>query len=269
VAPVTSDAAVELDVAFSPDGKQLAFTRVPAGEIGMPDLYVKLVGGGEPILIARRALSPAWSPDGREIAFISLEGGSARIWKVGSGGENPAPLAAGEVGGYSLAWNPGNRILYQTIGNRNIGMIDPVSGQVDLLFKENQGGFLFNPRFSPDGKRIGVYWNISPLRGIWTISRQNGERKFLHGGTHLPVGWSPDGRWIYAANRTGRALEIIAVDTETGSSKSVLEVPVDPGEGTPNHFFVGVAPDGKSFVFSVGKSLTDIWLVENFDQGAR
>ncbi len=266
---LTKGTSVNQFPSISPDGRQLAYV-MNTGKVA--ELFVMPLDGGaarQITFLNSMNYGPAWSPDGREIAFISMEGGKARVWKVSSTGESPTPFSADNIGGRSLAWNPGNQILYQIIGNRNIGMIDPVSGRVDFLIKEHEGGWLFNPRFSPDGKQIAVFWNRSPSRGIWAISQVDGERRFLYPGSHLPVGWTPDGRWIYAALPSGQMLEIIAIDAKGGSSKNVHDIPGDQEDGTPSPFFVSMTADGKKFVYSVGKSLSDIWLVENFDPDIR
>jgi Tol biopolymer transport system component len=148
-------------------------------------------------------------------------------------------------------------------------MIDPASGQVDLMIDESEGGWLFNPRFSPDGSKIAVFWNRGSSRGIWVISRKTGERRPVYPGSHLPVGWTPDGRWICAAFPKRATLEIIGIDTETGNAKTVIDIPFDPEKGVPNHFGVGMTADGVRFVYDVERTLADVWLIEYFDPGIK
>jgi len=70
VTPLTSDPTEEGAPALSPDGKLVAFVRY--GEASS-DLYVKQIGGGEPIRIARGVTGEvAWSPDGGEITLKSI-----------------------------------------------------------------------------------------------------------------------------------------------------------------------------------------------------
>ncbi len=76
--PLTSLAGMEQDPALSPDGDQVAFVW-NGGSDGHYHLYVKLIGGGEPLQLTKAPaddFSPAWSPDGLEIAFLrEAEGG--------------------------------------------------------------------------------------------------------------------------------------------------------------------------------------------------
>src|SRR5712692_1336012 len=82
--PLTSYPGRQMMPAFSPDGKQVAFSW--DGEKGDNfDIYVKLVDAGAPLRLTSnpaREVSPAWSPDGRYIAFCRSSSGHAEIWKV-------------------------------------------------------------------------------------------------------------------------------------------------------------------------------------------
>jgi hypothetical protein len=72
VTPLTTLPGVERSVAFSPDGKQVAFTWANDGSSHF-DVYIKLIGAGEPLRLTTslaREMSPAWAPDGRYIAFL-------------------------------------------------------------------------------------------------------------------------------------------------------------------------------------------------------
>src|SRR2546427_185138 len=72
VTPLTSSPYVERNVAFSPDGRQVAYVW-PSEKNDNFDLYVKLIGAGEPLRLTRSPgweMSPVFSPDGRYIAFL-------------------------------------------------------------------------------------------------------------------------------------------------------------------------------------------------------
>src|SRR5207245_4775134 len=76
VTPLTSSPGVECNVAFSPDGRQVAYVWTGEKNDNF-DLYVKLVGAGEPLPLTNSPgweMSPAWSPDGRYIAFLRGRG---------------------------------------------------------------------------------------------------------------------------------------------------------------------------------------------------
>jgi serine/threonine protein kinase len=69
ITPFTTFVGEERAPAFSPDGTTLAFTW---NQGSGPDLYVKLVGGADPLRLTTQGdvADPAWSPGGHEIAFL-------------------------------------------------------------------------------------------------------------------------------------------------------------------------------------------------------
>ena len=71
--PLTAFPGIQAQPSLSPDGSQVAFTWNGPNEDNF-DIYVKLVGPGEPVRLTTNPLRdycPAWSPDGRRIVFVS------------------------------------------------------------------------------------------------------------------------------------------------------------------------------------------------------
>jgi Tol biopolymer transport system component len=97
VAPLTAPVVPESDVmpAWSPDGRQVAFSRFRSGGVGTAEVYVidASTGGGLKNLTNAPGddTVPAWSPDGSSIAFVSNRGGGRDIYLMypdGSGQVN-------------------------------------------------------------------------------------------------------------------------------------------------------------------------------------
>jgi TolB protein len=64
-------AVTDLDPAWSPDGKQIAFVRSQPTRINF-DIYVMNADGSNPERLTRSPdgeFAPTWSPDGKQIAF--------------------------------------------------------------------------------------------------------------------------------------------------------------------------------------------------------
>ena len=71
-APLTAFRGNESTPSFSPDGTQIAFSWNGESRDN-PDIYVKLVGPGQPVRVtsdARPDICPSWSRDGTRIAFL-------------------------------------------------------------------------------------------------------------------------------------------------------------------------------------------------------
>ena len=80
--------------------------------------------------------------------------------------------------------------------------------------------------------------------------------------------WSADSRTIYATSSADGAAALVAIDVQTDGQKVIgtygedvsFSVPVSPGlRLTP-------APDGKSFLTTIVRTRSDLWILENFRQ---
>jgi Tol biopolymer transport system component len=124
VLSLTSYPGVEFSPAFSPDGRQVAFSW--DGEKGEnEDIYVQIVGSDSPHSVTKdpaRDVSPAWKPDGSQIAFARLEAGRAAIYVASPLGGSERKLAAfsaipdseggpPEARDPRLSWSPDGRWL--------------------------------------------------------------------------------------------------------------------------------------------------------------
>jgi len=72
--PLTTADASSGRPAWSPDGTRILFTRKPAGDDAVPQVWVMPVDGGEPECVTDvplGAADPKWFPDGERFAFVS------------------------------------------------------------------------------------------------------------------------------------------------------------------------------------------------------
>jgi Tol biopolymer transport system component len=112
----------DTEVALSPDGRWLAFIRVPDWDAPGAGLFVVPATGGKPKRLTPDAMDagyPRWSPDGRSILFTQgyhSKGSTGPLWVVAADSGDPHPLAA--LGGPGWAfegdWSPnGSEIVFK------------------------------------------------------------------------------------------------------------------------------------------------------------
>jgi Tol biopolymer transport system component len=200
-----------LGLAWSPDGRKLAFVSLRAG---LPDVFVMNADGS-----GRRNLShghdyendyaPAWSPDGQRIAFVrspSLRPGSdSQVYVVNADGSGLRRLVSEAAPAAGLAWSPDARKLVVATfpGPPTVEFYlvnADGSGQRKLTTVEVPGS---PPVWSPDGRKIA----FASRSAIYVI---NPDGSGLHRLTSrgLQPDWSPDGQTIAFARRRGRYSEI-------------------------------------------------------------
>ncbi len=114
---LTSDAGIETDPVFSPDGSQIAFTASYEGDV---NVYLVGVGGGSPKRLTHQPGPDevvGWTPDGKSILFRSGRASFNRFAKLftvpkegGPAPEVPLPMA------YAGSFSPdGKRLAYEPL----------------------------------------------------------------------------------------------------------------------------------------------------------
>ncbi|MFZ5519293.1 MAG: protein kinase domain-containing protein [Candidatus Zhuqueibacterota bacterium] len=259
--------------AISPDGKWLAFS---IGDHTRANIFVMPIEGGSSRQLTFSEYynaSPAWDSSGKEIAYGSTEDGKPRVCKIRINGGTPRIFEKTDLSpdGLSVTWASDGHILYQLPGNRNFQILNPQTTEERALVANDSVGWMFNPCFSPDGKSVAVMWNRrepgKPARGptsaggIWLISLEDSALTFLLKGDFYPIGWSPDGKGIYAWNPNKKPMEILIVPVNGGKPEAIITLPFE------NFIMNGISvtPDGNKIVCAVFEKRSDVWLMENFD----
>jgi serine/threonine protein kinase/Tol biopolymer transport system component len=265
--PLTSGTLAQGNASISPDGRWVALT-IGAGTKN--NVYKLATSGGQPIQLTffeASASSPAWSPDGRRIAFICDQGGTPKVWLVDADGGAAHALEktnASDSNGY-VSWFPNSEIVYSQSGLHNLRLLNAETQEEKPLLAQDSGGWLVSrPILSPDGKKVAIYWNQFPQLGVGVISLVDRSEKFLYSGAYFPIGWSPDGNFIYATagSNQRQIFEIALADPKQPKPIAAMPGPVVPGDGT-------ISPDGRKIIVSVDEEKSDVWVMENFDSSAR
>jgi DNA-binding winged helix-turn-helix (wHTH) protein/Tol biopolymer transport system component len=203
-------------VAFSRDGKSVAYVSYPEGVLWKADR-----DGSNPIQLSLppiMAFVPHWSPDGKRILFEDVAEGldQAEIYMVSTEGGSPRRLFP-ETREFSsdADWSPdGNSIVFEAPpgwdARSEVRVLDTKTNRVTTL----PGSLgLYWPLWSPDGKFIAA---TSSLDGrslsVFDTQAQKWSKVFdLPGNGYLIESeWSRDGKFIYARSIMGNLYRIPA-----------------------------------------------------------
>jgi serine/threonine-protein kinase len=142
-------------VAFSPDGKTLAFV---SGAGGIGRIYLRRLDSFEaaPIKGVDNAQGPAFSPDGQWLAFVDEADGNLK--KVRLADATIIPLCSA-TDAHGLAWGPDGTIVFGA-SNQNgegISRVSADGGTPELLLRPDSSrgeSYLVHPSWLPSGDAI-------------------------------------------------------------------------------------------------------------------
>jgi serine/threonine protein kinase/Tol biopolymer transport system component len=264
--PLTNFTDSAVSPTLSPDGRMLAFIRGENTFEGPGDVYVKLLPDGEPVRLTRDGISKVgpvnFSTDGSRIAY-SLPQNGGSTWSLPVLGGEPAPmLANAEVLSWINAGAQPSRVMYSARTGEGIHMgiftaTESRSEQRTVYLPADVNGMAHRSFRSPDGKSVLVVeMNASgwlPCRMVPFDGSSSGRRVGPEPAQCTDAAWFPDGRWMYFAANTGGGYHIWRQRFPSGMPEQVTSSATEE-QG------ISFAPDGRSFVTSVGESQSTLWV---------
>lgn len=213
--PLTSFPGREWHPALSPDGTRVAFVRREPGAASS-DIYLKQRSAETVLRLTDDAAWnawPAWSPDGQNIAYVAGGQEGAAIWTVPALGGPPRRLLAMASFVEGLDWAPdGGSLAYAARDSAGgdfrlfrLDLHDLTVRSLPAAAPDAAGDF--QPRFSPDGRRLA--WQGVDQAGIshLFVGERDGSaaRRVTVGLTGVQgLAWTADGAaLVYAASPGG------------------------------------------------------------------
>ncbi len=231
--PFTTSVDLERDPAISPDGKSIAYAWNRDGAF---DIYVQLIGGGEPLQLTSSPLpdvSPAWSPDGRRIALLREVEDGSEIFVVSSLGGEERRLGAtrtkmwfgGPTWSAGLDWSPDGDWL--AVSDRDsaeddaaIFLVSTESGDKRRLTAPETGAPHHQPAFSPNGERLAFLQGQSfANNAVYLYELESGEQKMLFelpSGVLYDVDWVTDGSSLLVSHEINGRIALGRVSLDDG-----------------------------------------------------
>jgi serine/threonine protein kinase len=245
---------------LSQDGRMLSFVRGNESFIGLGEIYVKFLPDGQPVQLTHEGIpkfSPAFSPDGSVIAYSGVD--PWNTWEVSVLGGEPRLLLPNAS---SLTWiEGGKRLLYSEIKE----------GLHMAVVTSDEGRGNSREVYVPAGDRSMAHHSYPSPDGRWLLVVEMDSRGQIlpcrivpfHGSGEMRVvgppngpcfagAWFVDGKWIYLSVTTGES-HIWRQRFPSGELQQITFGPTSQ-EG------IAMAPDGKSFITSVGSQDTTVWL---------
>ena len=231
-------------LAFSPDGKAVAFDRE---KFDHSTLMIQSVSGGEPRPLTSEAdfesriLGLTWTSDGKELLFSGQIGGRGqpwtRLWRISASGGSPEQVpGVGDNVSSPTASHQGDRLaLTLPMRGLNSGegiwrLPGPKSGspgsppQPFIISTYDAG-----PDFSPDGTKIAfLSYRATIVHGDIWVCDSDGSNPMqltnLPGHTGTPR-WSPDGKQIVFDSYVDRQVDVFVVNAEGGVPRRMTYEP--------------------------------------------
>jgi serine/threonine protein kinase len=248
------------DPVLSPDGRMLAFFRGKYPFSPEEQLYVKLLPDGEPAQLTHEdgpKMEASFSPDGSRIAY-GLVSGDWRTMVLPILGGQPQLLLSNATG---LTWIDSHHVMFSEIrGGWHFVVVTAAESraeQRDIYVPPRETGMAHYSHLSPDGKSVLIAeMDANGWLPCRVVPFQGGTGKSIgtQNGACTEAVWSPDGKWMYfSSNAGGHNYHIWRQPFPEGT-------PVQITSGPSEEDGIAMAPDGRSFITSVGNEERTVWL---------
>lgn len=238
------------DVAWSPDGKWLAYSEYDGREpfdVAGYAIWIAAADGSERRRVVDHAMYVSWSPDGGRIAFGAEREGNWDVYTVDAGGGNLRRVTHDAAKDRQPSWSPDGRsiaFVSDRSENADIYVVSVEGGEPRRLTAD--GAKDFGPSWSPDGKDIVFYREKGDGQDqVCEADAQSGEVRAITNDQMNNVfpGYLPDGRIGFIAGGKDREESLMVWD---GGKTSKVNL------GRERAFFARWSPDGERIAYITG-----------------
>jgi len=238
VSPLQTSLGLKSELAFSNDGKLLAYIS-DDGNSSIPDVYVMTENGGTPIRITNTTSGEyfvTWSPDNQQLAFLRWSPDRpAKYLLVTTPALGGAERELSEVDG-GIDWSPDGvsfAVCDSVSDDAPVGIVLLSADgrtRATLSAPDSSDGYDSRPRFSPDGTRVAfLRWahSASGDLHIVEIANRKTSRITFDNASISDFNWTMDGKGIvFASNRSGNN-RLWQIGATGGSPVLLAKVPAD------------------------------------------
>lgn len=266
--PLTTEAGAQSYPAFSPDGRQVAYSAQAADENF--HVFVRPAAAGPPRQLTSAAASdiaPVWSPDGSTLAFLRVEEGRAAAILIPAAGGAERKLAEFDAASSddstpvpSVAWTKDGKSLAVAVGGDKqppaIALLSLANGALRRITHPPDGSQGdSNPAISPDGQTLAFARTLDEDRGdLYLTDLPGAHPRAVTFDNHRirGIAWMPDGQDLIYASDRGTGWRLWRLPAYGGSPRDVLIAGSHAG-------FPAVAPKGYRLAFAESPQVSAIW----------
>jgi Tol biopolymer transport system component len=254
-------------VRVTPDSKWLLF--VEQGEGGGPNYstYIRALDGSPAVRLGE-GMGLAISPDGKYVV-TTAPNGAAPLMLLPTGAGQPRQIAPGDMSHVGAAFTPDNKIVL-FIGRH--GNQPPRTYAVPVAGGDPQPvtpDGIAGTDVSPDGKWLLVFdadgkAYLSPVASLqpFKLGSERMEVKAMARNEGF-IGWCNDSRSAFVGTSPSPSrVAILKVNLFTGARSPYRELATPDTSGVGGLGPVFITPDGKSYVYGYGRTLSDLYVVD-------
>jgi Tol biopolymer transport system component len=273
-APFTGESGEHAWPAFSPDGKQAAYSARGLSKHEPFRIFVRALAGGAPRQVTSgdgSDIGPVWSPDGARLAFLRVGEGAWRIMVLPAAGGEPRKViefaAAGEEEQPqpSADWTRDGKSLVVAGAEKGqpsalwlVAVDTGAAGQLTNPGPGTPGDF--SPAVSPDGATVafvrGEDSDNREGRIVYVRDLSTGGIRRLTFDDHpvRGIAWTPDSRELVYASDRGTDWRLWRLTVSGGDPRN-LSIAGSQAQ------FPAISRDGR-LLFTERKETSSIWRAE-------